>query len=552
MHPLLRAMSLGAVVGLAACDGTPEDTATGDDTPVDRGPKPEAITAEDPGPPTLRRLTSSQLSRSIHDLLGDVTITGQVEPDIPVDGSLAIGSATTTISNRGVEQQETLAFDVAAQVAADADLLDAVLPCAPSGAQDEACMRELVDTFGMRAWRRPLSKDESDRVLDVAMDAAETLGTFATGAEFAIATVLQSPNFVFREELGEERDGARWYTDYELASKLAFFLWDTIPDDALLEAAGKGELSTTEGLTAQVDRMLADDRAREGVLAVFEDAYELYDLPKLSKDPNVFEHMSGTVGESARTQTLMDLAWLIFEEEGDFRDIFTTRTTHIDRELASIYGVAAPAREGFARTELPEDGRRRGLLGQLSFVGLHAHPTSSSATLRGKALRERVLCHPIPPPPAGVDTSIPEPGPDAVTLRDRIQVHLESPACAGCHQITDPVGLALENFDGLARWRTKENGGTIDPSGDLDGTPFTDAWDLARVIREHEDTPRCVVDHFWTAAMGRRASDGETANVAWLEESFAWHGYKVKNMLTDLVTSESFRKVGDLAPEVPE
>lgn len=536
--------SLAVVLVAAACGQTPDVDVEPD---VPKGPEPELTEPVQGGAPTLRRLTRSQYKHALRDLFGDIVLPSQIEIDVDVDGLVAVGSAITSVSTRGVEQYERAAFDVANQVTASPDLMDAYVPCEPQGVFDAACMADVIDGLGLRAWRRPVTADERDRYLDVAEDVATTLGSFDEAVGFVVAGLLQSPHFLFREEVGAlGDDGVRRYTDYELASRLSFALWNSIPDDALLAAAAQGELSTEEGLRAQAERMLADKRADDGVRAMFEDLYRLDRVQAVSKDPFVFEHMSATLGAAAQEQTLKDITWWVLEQDGDFRDLFTTRTTHLNRELASVYGVRAPTRNGFERMELPADLGRVGLFGQLSFLALQAHPVSTSPTLRGKFLRERVLCHEILPPPAGVDTSIPEPNPDAATMRERLAIHLENPSCAACHKITDPVGLAFEQFDGLGRQRAEENGATIDPSGDLDGEAFADAADLAALLHDHPDVSPCLVDNTFRYAAGRAPTAGEEAWLAWLTESFAWSGHSVKHLLLRMVTSDGFRTVSDV------
>ncbi|MCB9681170.1 MAG: DUF1588 domain-containing protein [Alphaproteobacteria bacterium] len=534
-----------AAVGCATGE-VPDDGDT--DTVVDPGPEPTFDGAFTPGPATLRRLTADQYRHAMRDLLGDVVLPSALEPDVAVDGLIAVGQSRTSISQRGVEQYETAAFDAARQALADATTRASLVPCEAAGPVDDVCAADALEPFAQRAWRRPVASDELQRLVDVTATAGGVLGSFDDGLVYGLATVLQSPSFLFREEVGVRGDdGVLRYTGVELASRLSFLLWDTLPDDALMASALDGTLTTDDGLAAQTARMLADPRARDGVLARFDDVYQLYELPKLSKDPFVFEHMSATLGSAAREQTLRDLGWLIFDQDADFRTLLTTRSTHLDPELASVYGVQAPSRDGFALAELPADDERRGLLGQISFLALHAHPTTTSATRRGRFIREALLCQEIPDPPAGVNTSIPEADASAPTLRDRLKSHLENPSCAACHLITDPVGLAFEQFDGLGRWRTTEAGTTIDPSGDVDGTAFGGAAELGEVLAADPAMPDCVVWELYTATMGRTPEIGEADLLAFLQKDFAWSGYRIQHLLAAIIASPGFRELG--APE---
>jgi hypothetical protein len=292
--------------------------------------------------------------------------------------------------------------------------------------------------------------------------------------------------------------------------------------------------------------MLLDDRARSGLRNFFTELYQLDLLDEVSKDPLVIPQASPEVGPAAREETLAVMEDLVFDEDTDFRKVLTTRRTFIDRRLAAIYGVTAPSVDEAAWTELPKDGGRRGVLGHASFLMLNAHNSTSSATLRGKFVRERLLCQHMPPPPADVDTSIPEATEDAPTLRDRVQVHLEDPACSGCHQLMDPIGLGFENFDAIGRWRTTEAGTTIDTSGELDGVDFTDAWEMSAALANHPSFGPCVAQSLYQYTTGLSLATGEVALADWLGQAFEADGYRIRDLVLRIVDSPGFSQVGDI------
>jgi len=497
--------------------------------------------------PTLRRLTQAQYSNSIRDLLGEGLIfPSNLEPDKSTDGLRAIGASLTTISPRGVEQFEDAAFDLVTQ-ALDVDR-DALIGCEPAEVVDDDCAREVITAFGRRAWRRPLDDDEISTLVSISATAAQTLEDFDQGLVYGLAAILQSPYFLFRVELGEQGESGveRRFTNHELASRMSFLLWDTIPDEALLAAADAGVLTTDEGLQTQIDRMMADDRFEDGVRAFFTDMWTLYELDDLTKDPTVFTHMSPEVGPSAREETLLGVVDNVVHADGDYREMFTTQRTFLNRKLASIYGVRAPEREGFGEAILEESSGRRGILGQVSFLALQSHAVNSSATLRGKFVREVLLCSYIPPPPSDVDTSIPEASATAVTLRDRVAVHLEDEYCASCHQLVDPIGLGFEQFDGLGHFRTLEQGATIDPSGDLDGASFDVAWGLTGHIAEHEDLGACLAQTLLAYGSGHSITQGEYEAVDYLTEGFQFMDYSIQFLMSDLIMSSAFRQSGEI------
>lgn len=524
------------LLALLACDPGPERA------PVTRGEAPTVA----PPAARLKRLTAVQYGNVMTDLFGDgVLLPSSLDPDQRIEGLFAVGSAYTTISSYGVEKYEGAAYDIAEQVMDDETLRATWVPCAPTALQDDACAEQALAALGRRAWRRPLAADELSALVSVSAEAAVALGDFHDGLEYGFAGILMSPNLLYRVELG---DGVA-YDDWELATRLSFFLWNTAPDEELLAAAERGELSTDEGLQAQVDRMLADPRAVEGVRNLFSEMLHLDELDDLSKDPTVYTYMSDALGASAREETLQGVQALVFDDDASYLDLYTTQRTFLDRTLAALYDVPAPEREGFGEVWLDEGQGRRGFFGQASFLALNAHAVSTSATRRGIFVREVVLCQVIPDPPADANTAIPEVSEDAATMRERIAVHLEDPFCASCHQLTDPIGLGFENFDGIGRWRTTENDATIDPSGELDGAAFQDAWTLAEAVADHPSTGPCLSRTVLQYATGAVADELDDDLEQWHAEGFGQAGHRVLWLMRNVALSPAFRGAGAPAEE---
>jgi hypothetical protein len=362
------------------------------------------------------------------------------------------------------------------------------------------------------------------------------LEDFYLGLEFGLAALLMSPNFLYRPELGE--DGR--LTSYELASKLSYFLWDTMPDAELFNLAEDGSLLNSKNLEEQVDRMMEDSRVLQGLDAFFTDLLDLDLLDEMSKDPLIYKHMNVELSAAAREETLRVISDIVLEQDTDYRQLFTTQWTWVDRRLSAIYDIQAPNMDGFGWVQLPADQGRRGLLGHASILSLYAHAVSSSVTLRGIFVREKLLCHHIPPPPADINTSIPEASVAMPTMRERVSQHLEDPSCATCHEITDLIGLGLENFDGIARWRTSENGSLIDPSGDLDGEAFGDAWSLGAVLGRHPDIGPCLSRNLFAYANHRVPQWEERELLDWHAEGFSKSGHRVAFLMRDIALSDGF------------
>lgn len=496
-----------------------------------------------PGPGSLPRLTRSQYRHAIIDLLGPaIVVPAALEPDIPIEGSVALGTTTLAVSARGVGLYERAAYAIAEQAMAEGPARDALVTCAPTGPGDAACAGEVLAPLARRAYRRTPSPEELEALVAVAVNAGATLGDFHDGLEYGIAAILMTPDFLYRPALGGAAPEGGALSQLELASRLAFFLWDTLPDDALLDHAEAGTLEGA-GLEAEVDRMLADPRLAQGLRAFATDWLELDRLSNLSKDSTMFRAASAELGPDAREETLRFLEHHFLTEEVPYRDIFTSRTTFVNRRLASIYGVEAPAREGFGAVTLPEDGERIGLLGHASLLSLHAHATSTSPTLRGKFIRTTLLCTEIPPPPASVETTIPPPSVDATTLRDRLAAHRDSPACAACHTALDPIGLGLEQFDGIGALRTLDNGAPIDASGHLDDRPFTTGRQLAELVAEHPELVSCFVERVFRYATGSEPEGDDEGALHDANQRFVGGGTRYRALVRAIALSPSFRAV---------
>jgi hypothetical protein len=506
-----------------------------------------------PGEVAMRRLTQAQFSNSVTDIFGsDVVVPKFSEPDTSLGGLLSVGASQTAFSARGVESIEDAAYGLAEQ-ALDTDVLKArLVPCSPTGTVDDACAEQTIESLGRLLWRRSLSDEEIQGLVVVAEQSATVLNDFYDGLEFAIAGLLQSPNFVYRIEAGVEdasTESGRAFTGTDIAARLSFFLWNSTPDHELLTAGESGELLTRDGLFAHASRLLESERARVGVRNFFSEFLQLYELDHLSKDPTIFEQFNEELGSDAAEETLKLIDYLVFDLEGDYRELLTTRETFVNPRLAAIYNIPAPSPDGFAYAVIPEESPRAGILGHVSFLAGHAHQVSSSATLRGKAVRTILLCQSIPAPPVDVDTSIPEPSGNALTLRDRVAEHLENPSCAACHIMTDPIGLGLENFDSIGRWRDTDNGAMIDASGDLDGILFEDPIGLGTAVGEHPSLAKCLVQRMSRYAMGRFEGNEERAILRSLQERFELHGYRVKPLIMEVIMSPLFGSAGSLIEE---
>jgi hypothetical protein len=536
-----------------ACGASTEPTSKGHGIP-----EPVQV---DPPEPSLTRITQAQYGHAIVDLLGpDIAVPTSLEPDVALEHLIAIGSSSTTISPRGAEKYEEAARSVARQVVENEALRQSLTLC-ESMREWPACYEKFAVDFGRRVWRRPISAEEADTLVGLATQAQQALGLseggsvveddYYLGIEMMLSALFQSPHFLYRVELGEplpDDPTNHRVTGYEMASRLSFFFWNSVPDLALLDAAEAGFLGTSEERLVHVQRMMDDPKLRRSVRNFFWEWWQLFELDQLTKDPTIYKHYSSDLGVMAAEETLQLVEHVVLDRDVDMVELLTTRTTFVNRRLAAIYNIPAVVEDGFGMTELPADGLRRGFLGHVSFLAQNAHPVSTSPTLRGLFVRELLLCESIPPPLSEVNTALPEPTPDAKTMRERLTVHMEDPTCAGCHALTDLVGLTLENFDGIGRFRWTENEVTIDASGELDGVTYNDALGLQETLGENPKFARCAVNMLYSYALGRPLGAGDTDQYLQLTERFEANGRRFKQLMVDVALSTGFERVGEVSP----
>jgi len=504
------------------------------------------------GPVAMRRLTQEQYRQIIADVFGPtVKLGGRFEPDVREGGLLAVGASQVSVTASGLEQYDSMARNIAAQVV-DEQHRSLLIPCQPASAlaPDDACAKQFLAKVGRLLFRRPLTAHELSSEVAAAGAAAAKTKSFYSGLGLSLAGLLEAPEFLFRQEIVEpDPDHAGQYRldAYSKATRLSFFLWNAAPDPELLASAESGDLNTQKGLTKQVDRMLASPRLDSGVRAFFTDMLGFDDFDTLAKDPTLYPKFTPKVLGDAQEQTLRTIVDLLLVEKADYRDLFTTHKTFLTPLLASIYRVPAVFPDGFQSTwipyEYPSDAPQAGILTQASFVALHSQPGRSSATIRGKALRVVLLCQKVPNPPGNVKFDIVQNtnDPNFKTARQRVKAHATQASCAGCHKIMDPVGLAFENFDTIGGFRTTENGADIDSSGELDGVKFSDVIGLGKAVHDNPATTACIVNRVYEFAAGHTPTKAEAGWMAGdLQKSFAASGYKFPDLLRDVATSDVF------------
>lgn len=550
-RPTILAL-LPLLVTLGGCEGsiigTRAPTTSTPENPLDPIVPEAELPAFAPAPLRPRLLLGSQYVNAITDLLGPDAARPVIPPrDVPVNGLAAVGATMLEVSSSAVNEYETNAY-LAAQ-AALAARRSQLITCTPSSSTDATCMRTVAERFVPRAFRRPATADELTRWTTLGVQAATAYDDFDKGVEFLFAGLLQSPAFLYLDENGEvdpANPTRRRLTSWELASRLSFFLTNAPPDDELRAAAASGALTDEPALRAQAARLLQKPEARAAMTALFDEILELQGLDHLAKDAVKFPGFDATLGRSMKEETRRTLVDLAFDAPTDFRDVFTRRTTFVDGPLSRHYGL--PSATGWTTVQLPPN--RAGLLTQASFLSLMSHPAANSPTYRGRFIREKLLCQTIPAPPPEVDTTLPPAPPNTQrTLRQKVELHMQSASCSGCHALMDPPGFAFEGFDATGKTQTVDDGLPVDTTGAFeDKGSFSDAVGLAAILREDPRVMACLTRVVFRQGTGHVDLPTEARPLRAANEAFAASGYKYQTLLIELAVSEAFRSGLSEAP----
>lgn len=502
-----------------------------------------AVKTPQPGPSPLRRLTRSEYNNTVRDLLG---VTSR-----PADAFTADGTAFGFDNIAEVQQVTRLQAEQFATAAADIALqsrpkLAQILPCDPQKVGESACAGEFIKTFGRRAFRRPPTSVESDRLVKV-YDAVRAGSDFNDGISAVLEVMLQAPAFLYKAEVGTAiagTPGMAALTGWEQASRLSYLLWGTMPDDELFRAAEAGELSTSDQLTAQARRMLADPRARDLQRNFYRQWMTLDRLATLEKDKTLYPSYSPELRDLWRGELESFFDHVVDQGDGALNTIFASSFTFGDAKLAAFYGVKAPVGAGFQRIELDPLQRGGGILSRPGVLARLAKANQSSPVHRGVFVRENLLCQQLPPPPANVAIKPPELDPN-LTTRERFSQHSASPACSGCHSLIDPVGLGFENFDAIGQWRSVENGKPVDGSGNLIQAdvagPFNGTTELGRKLVESGEVRGCYTLAWFRFANGRAATGEDGCAIQGLTQQVTATGGNVKELLVSLAQTDAFR-----------
>ena len=532
----------GAGVGATGTGATTGGGTTSGPTGA-TGSTPPTCTAPSPGPSPIRRLTRFEYSNTLRDLLNDTTSPGDLLPPETKGNGFSNDAAEITTPRLLVDAYQSVAHNAAARAVTSATTLASISPCDTATLGEAACSQQFVDTFGSRAFRRPLDADERTAFLSV-FAAGRNGGTYADGLAAVIEMALQSPQFLYRVELGvpAANTSVARPTSYEMASRLSYLLWGSLPDDTLLAAAKADALDTKEQVLAQATRMLTDPRTREVVRYFHDTLYGIVGLDGLQRDTTFFPTYNAALGTLFREETEQFLDSIVWDGAGDFATMLSAPFTFLNSTLANFYGVTGVTGDAFQRVNL-DPMRRAGLLTHASILtattpGSHNNPVS-----RGKFIYTQILCLSVPDPPPGLNVVEP-PFDPTLTTRERFIAHRNNATCAACHSRLDDIGFGFEHYNGVGLWQNLDNGKPIDdsgnvPDGDIAGK-FQGAVSLADKIAQSHDARDCYVGQWLDFAYGRLEQSADACTRAALGDAFEASKGNVKNLVLSLTQTDDF------------
>jgi hypothetical protein len=525
--------------GPAATSGS---AASGESTSTDTTP-PVPLSQ---GGVSLRLLTQAEYAESIKALLGPVTADLKAAPDTAVAGFVAVGAGLRTVTDAAATAYEGASRAAVAEVFGDGERWQELVGCAPADLND-ACVATYVETFGRQAYRRDLTEEEVQQWVGVAQSAMEEEGsTVEQGLSAATIGMLQSPFFLYRVEVNsfDQATSRLKYDGLSMATRLAYTVTGRPPSSELLASAKSGQLDTPEGVKQAVASLLEAPEAPARLAAFFREYAQLEQVTQIAKSNSMFPEFTDELKGSMLEGAELFISNVVLGPNADVRSFYNSRQTYVDANLAELYKVDAPA-NGFEPVTLPEETQRAGILGQAALLAGQSQPDRTSPTRRGVFILQSLLCTVPPPVPEGADTTF-RPKED-VTTRQNLEAHREDEKCAGCHALFDPLGIALENFDPIGRYRDTENGHPIDASGTWAGEDFAGLADLGGVLAEDPRVLSCLLRNFYRNANGRAEDDKDLTQIDAMATSLAAKGYVWKDFVGEFLASDAFRS----APALP-
>jgi hypothetical protein len=493
----------------------------------------------------LRRLTRFEYNNTVRDLLRVTTRPADVLPGESLGTGFGNDADDLSTSHQLADGYRTIAQQIALEVTGSATAVATVTGCDPAATGEDACRQQFLTSYLGRAFRRPATAEELT-AYEAAFAQGKMLGgDFASGVRAVLERSLQSAQFLYRPEFGEPVDAAQNLarpTAYEMATRLSYLIWGSMPDPALFEAAQQGKLATKEGVRAEAERLLAHDNAKESLRYFHTMLFGTGGLDNIERDATTFPSFKPGMGKLFRQETEMFLDDIVWNGAGDLATVFSAPFTFVNGPLATFYGIPNVTGDAFQKVPI-DTTRRSGLLTQASILTLTTPGTRTDPVVRGKWIFTKILCGTIQDPPLDVP-ELPDPIPGQ-SVRERLAAHREADECKGCHALMDPLGFAFEHFDGVGQWRDTENGAPIDASGEVPDEfdvagPFNGVVELAQKVAQSQDVRSCYAGRYLNFAYGRAISQADACSRAAVENAFEQAQGNVKQLMLAVTQTDGF------------
>lgn len=493
----------------------------------------------------LRRLTRTEYANSVRDMLGVDPAPADALPVDEVTDGFSNNAAVLTVSPLHAEKYVLVSEELAKAAVADLARLTA---CDAVAQGEETCARHFARRLGRRAFRRPVTVDD-EQLLMTAYSAGRVDGSYAEGIEVMIRAALQSPYFLYKLELLTPADGTSRMVSlnqFELATRLSYLVWASGPDDALLDAAERGELASKQQLATQARTMLQDPRARASIADFYNQWVGTSRLTITTKSSTLFPSYTAAVRDAMMLEVPAFISHVLWSSDHKFSTLLTSQVAFVNDALAPVYGLTATG-TALSMVTLPASQQRAGILTQAGLLSALAHPDQTSPVLRGKFIRTKLLCETVQPPPPDADITPPAVS-EGATARERFSAHMTSgSSCSGCHALMDPIGFAFENFDAIGQYRTEESSQPIDASGEvidatdtsLGGT-FTGVRELAEKLANSSQAQNCLTTQWFRFASGRTEDLPDSCSLATLQDTFSGSGGDLVELVIGMTQTDSF------------
>lgn len=542
-------------VCLAGCYGEAKSlfdlpSSNGDAPPADPGAPPQSPTdtlkcdAPTAGDAPMRRLSHVEYRHAVEDLFGSAALAATAASGLVSDPiSLGFSNSATLLDVKPVLGQQYMEAAEKVAESASANLTSVGVTCGTAPADPQGCATAFIRSFVRKAYRRPLTAAEEQLYL-TGFNELRTAYDFKTGIEWIVATALQSPQFLYRPELDEPVDPAiRPVRPYELASRLSFYLWHSLPDDALLAAAAEGKLTTRADVEREARRMLADPKASR-MLNFFDEWLDVDKLGNYARDASAFPGLTAGLPNLFKNETRAFVKHVVLEGDGKLDTLLTAQFTFANDALATHYGLSAPgSATSFVKVALPSG--RRGIWMQGGPLTSHDKSYRTSIVNRGLRVRTALLCQNIPAPPDNVNLQL---GPidQTASQRERLAQHRQDASCSGCHALLDPVGQIFENMDAVGRLRTTDEAGravltdgAITATSDANGA-VANPDELMSKLAQSADVRQCFATQMFRYVHGREEQSVDACSRKQAFDKFAASGYDVRELVVGIVTSDDF------------